>query len=41
MVRYGLNILCYPDAQAVELCEKQIARQREHPYKPKPPFWAE
>lgn len=41
VVRYGLNIQCYPDAHAVELCEKQIARQREHLYEPKPPFWAE
>ncbi len=31
----------YPDAHAVELVEKQIARQREHPHEPKPPFWAE
>ncbi len=41
VVRYGLNIQCYPDAHAVELVEKQIARQREHPHEPKPPFWAE
>ena len=29
VVRYGLNILCLPDEHAVELVEKQIARQRE------------
>jgi len=38
VVRYGLNIQCYPDAHAVELVEKQIARQREHPREPKSPF---
>jgi hypothetical protein len=27
VVRYGLNILCLPDEHAVELVEKQIARQ--------------
>ncbi len=41
VVRYGLNIQCYPDAHVVELVEKQIARQRDHPREPKPPFWAE
>ncbi len=25
VVRYGLNIQCYPDTHAVELVEKQIA----------------
>jgi len=29
VVRYGLNISCFPDEHAVELVEKQIARQRE------------
>ena len=29
VVRYGLNIQCWPDAHAVELVERQIARQRE------------
>jgi len=28
VVRYGLNIKCFPDAHAVELVEKQIARQK-------------
>jgi hypothetical protein len=27
VVRYGLNILCLPDAHAVELVERQIAGQ--------------
>jgi hypothetical protein len=27
VVRYGLNLLCLPDAHAVELVEKQIAQQ--------------
>ena len=29
VVRYGLNILCFPDEHAVELVERQIAKQRE------------
>jgi hypothetical protein len=29
VVCYGLNILCLPDEHAVELVEKQIAKQRE------------
>jgi len=29
VVRYGLNLLCLPDAHAVELVEKQITRQHE------------
>ena len=29
VVRYGLNIACFPDEHAVELVERQIARQRE------------
>jgi hypothetical protein len=28
VVRYGWNIQCFPDAHAVELVEKQIARQK-------------
>ena len=28
VVRYGLNIACFPDEQAVELVERQITRQR-------------
>jgi hypothetical protein len=27
VVRYGLNIACFPDEHAVELVERQIARQ--------------
>jgi len=38
VVRYGLNIQCYPDAHAVELVEKQIARQREHLRESRPQF---
>ena len=30
-VRYGLNIQCFPDAHAVELVEKQIAKQKREP----------
>ena len=29
VVRYGLNLACFPDAHAVELVEKQIARQKK------------
>jgi hypothetical protein len=29
VVRYGLNIQCFPDAHAVELVEKQITRQQQ------------
>ena len=29
VVRYGINLQCFPDAHAVELVEKQIAKQRE------------
>jgi hypothetical protein len=32
VVRYGLNIACFPDAHAVELVEQQIAKQE-------PPKW--
>ena len=28
VVRYGLNIACFPEEHAVELVERQIARQR-------------
>jgi len=28
VVRYGLNIQCFPDEHAVELVERQIARQQ-------------
>lgn len=41
VVRYGLNILRYPDAHAAELVEKQIARQWEHPHELKSQLWAE
>jgi hypothetical protein len=29
VVRYGLNLACFPDEHAVELVERQIARQLE------------
>ena len=29
VVRYGLNIACFPDEHTAELVERQIARQRE------------
>ena len=29
VVRYGLNSACFPNEHAVELVEKQIARQKE------------
>jgi hypothetical protein len=29
VVRYGLNIACFPDEHAVELVEQQIARQKK------------
>jgi hypothetical protein len=29
VVRYGLNLACFPDEHAVELVERQIANQRE------------
>ena len=28
VVRYGLNLACFPDVNAVEMVEKQIARQK-------------
>jgi len=41
VVRQGKILLALPDEHTVELYEKQIARQRDHPREPKPPFWAE
>ena len=29
VVRYGLNLACFPDEHAIELVERQIARQQE------------
>jgi hypothetical protein len=29
VVRYGLNLACFPDEHAVELVERQIAKQQE------------
>jgi hypothetical protein len=29
VVRYGLNLACFPDEHAVELVEKQIAKQED------------
>jgi hypothetical protein len=29
VVRYGINLLCLPDAHTVELVERQIARQKK------------
>jgi hypothetical protein len=29
VVRYGLNLACFPDTHAVELVERQIAHQRK------------
>jgi hypothetical protein len=31
VVRYGRNIACFPDAHAVELVERQIAREKQDP----------
>ena len=31
VVRYGLNIACFPGAQAVELVERQLAREKQDP----------
>jgi hypothetical protein len=28
VVRYGLNLACFPDEHAVELVERQIAQQK-------------
>lgn len=40
-VRYGLTFLALPDEHTVELCERVIAKQKEQPEQPRPPFWAE
>jgi hypothetical protein len=40
-VRYGITFLALPSEEAVELVERVIAKQRDHPDEPKPPFWAE
>ena len=40
-VRYGLTFLALPDEHTVELCERVIAKQRDHPDEPRPPFGAE
>ncbi len=29
VVRYGLNLACYPDEHTVALCERQIAQQHK------------
>jgi hypothetical protein len=29
VVRFGLNLACFPDEHAVELCERQIAQQQK------------
>ncbi len=29
VVRYGLNLACFPDEKTVELVERQIAKQQE------------
>ena len=29
VVRYGINLACFPDEHAVELVERQIVRQQE------------
>lgn len=29
VVRYGINIACFPDERAVELVERQIAKQKQ------------
>jgi hypothetical protein len=31
VVRYGKNIACFPDAHAVELVERRLAREKQHP----------
>ena len=38
VVRYGLTIECWPNEHAVELCEKQIEREKQRP-EPAPPWW--
>lgn len=39
-VRYGITFLALPNAEAVDLVERVIAKQHDHPYEPKPLFWA-
>jgi hypothetical protein len=29
VVRYGLNFACFPDEHTVELCERQLAKQKQ------------
>jgi hypothetical protein len=29
VVRYGLNLACFPDEHTVELCERQVAQQQQ------------
>ena len=29
VVRYGLNLACFPDEHTVELCERQITQQQK------------
>lgn len=29
VVRFGLNLACFPDEHTVELCERQIAQQQK------------
>ena len=29
VVRYVLNLACFPDEHTVELCERQIAKQKQ------------
>ena len=29
VVRYGLNLACFPDEHTVQLCERQIAQQQK------------
>ena len=41
VVKYGLDIQSYSDAYVVELVERVIAKQRDHPDEPKPPLGAE
>src|SRR6266699_6009347 len=38
-VRYGITFLALPSEEAVELVERVIAKQRDHPDEPKRPFW--
>jgi hypothetical protein len=33
VVRYGLTLTCFPDAHAVELVERQLAREKQEPPK--------